>query len=142
MSRTAAPRNAQRSRVRIASLGREKPGRAPLDEQDHENEDRHLAEHGAEARLDDLVEPADADGGQDRAEEFAYAAGHDDHERVHDVVLPELGPDIADLRERASGQAGESRAEGERESVHAAGPDAETGRHAAALGHRADSQPG
>src|SRR6202795_1115369 len=72
-SRTAAPRNAQRSRVRIASLRREKPRRTPLDEQDHDHEDRALSEPGAEARLDDLVEPANAERSQDGPEELADA---------------------------------------------------------------------
>src|SRR6266702_2383168 len=92
-SRTAAARKAQRSRVRIASLGREETGRAPLDEQDHEHEYGDLAKHGAEA-----------DRGQVGAERLAYPAGHHDHERVHDIVLAELGPDVADLGEGASGQ--------------------------------------
>src|ERR1700730_15452237 len=87
-TRTAATaRKAQRSRVRIASLGREKPGRSTLDEQDHEDEDADLAEDGAQARLDDLVEAADPHGGQDGAEQLAHAARDHDHERIHDVVL-------------------------------------------------------
>src|SRR5262245_39470836 len=100
---TAAARSRPaRSRVGIAPLDREESRRAPLDEQDDEDEDEHLAVHGAEARLDDLVEAADAERGQDAPEELADAARHLDHERVHDVVLPELRPDVADLGQRAA----------------------------------------
>src|SRR5262245_61018599 len=76
---TAAAQSAARSNVRIPPLGREQPRRAPLDEQDHEDQDRHLAEPRAERRLDDLVEAADAERGQDAAEELPHPARHHDH---------------------------------------------------------------
>src|SRR5262245_64791992 len=62
---TATARNAQRSRVRIASLLREETGGAPLDEQDNGHEDSDLAEDGTQAGLDDLVEAADAERRED-----------------------------------------------------------------------------
>src|SRR5215831_10451185 len=109
----AAPVRRARSRVGIAPLDREETGGPPLDEQDHEDEDEDLAVHGPEGRLDDLVQPADAEGGQDTAEQLAHAAGHHDHERVHDVVLAELRTHVADLREGAAGQPREPGPEGE-----------------------------
>src|SRR5262249_42117172 len=89
-SRAAAPHSGQLSRVGIASLGGEEAGRPALDEYDDEDQDQHLAEHGAERRLDDLVQTADPGGGEDAPEELAHAPGHDHHERVDDVVLAEL----------------------------------------------------
>ena len=66
----------------------------------------------------------------DGARELADAAQHDHHERVDDVALAEVGPDVADLRQRAAGQAGDARAEREGERVDARGVDA----HARAIG--------
>src|SRR5215471_11086001 len=114
----AKPSRRARSRVGIASLRREQSGRPPLNEQDHEDEDEHLAEHRAHRRLDDLVEPADADGGQDAAGELAHAAGDDHHERVDDGVLAQFWSDVPDLGERAAGQSREPRAQRERAGVH------------------------
>ena len=51
------------------------------------HQDRHLAEDGAERRLDALGEAAEAGRGEDRPGELADAAGDDHHERVDDVVL-------------------------------------------------------
>ena len=39
------------------------------------------------------------------------AAQHHHHERVDDVVLAEVGADVADLRERAAGEARDARAQ-------------------------------
>src|SRR6266508_5511558 len=137
---TAAARKVQRSRVRIAPLRREESGRSPLDEQDHENEDDDLAEHGTETRLDDLVEPAYAHRGQDGAEELPHPARHDDHEGVDDVVLAELGADVADLGQRAAGQPRKPGAERERQGVHAARADTEACRHPRSEEHTSELQ--
>src|SRR5262249_16843581 len=136
---SAAARRPRRSRVRIAPLRREEPRGPPLDEQDDEDEDQHLAEDGAEGGLDDLVESSDPDRRQDAAQQLADAPGDDDHERVDDVVLAQLGPHVADLGERAPREPGQPGAERERTRIHPARADAETRRHAAILGDRADS---
>ena len=49
------------------------------------------------------------------------AAEHHHHEGVDDVALAEVGPDVADLRERAAGEAGDAGAEAERPHVDARG---------------------
>ena len=106
------------------------------------DQDGHLAEHRAQPGLDDLVEPADARGGEDGAGELAHPARHHHHEGVHDVVLAQLGPHVADLGERAAGEAGQPRPEREGERVHPPRAHAEAGRHAAVLGDGADAQAG
>ena len=55
----------------------------------------------------------------DGAGELADAAQHDDHERVDDVALAEVGADVADLRQRAAGEPGDAGAEAERQHVDA-----------------------
>src|SRR5689334_16881352 len=105
-STSAAPTSAARSRIRVAPLRREEAGGPPLDEQDDQHEDQHLAEHRAHRRLDELVEPADPERGDDAAEELPHAARHHHHERVDDVVLAELGADVADLGDGAARQPG------------------------------------
>src|SRR5262245_41113264 len=94
---SAIARSASRSGFGTTPARREQASRPALQEQDDGDQDRHLREDGAQRRLDALVEAADAGGGQDRAEQLADAAGDDDHERVHDVVLAERGADVADL---------------------------------------------
>ena len=66
------------------------------------------------------------------AGELADAAQHDDHERVDDVALAEVGTDVADLRQRAAGEAGDARAERRTRACRRA-----PCRHADAAGHRA-----
>ena len=51
------------------------------------------------------------------AGELADAAEHDDQERVDDVALAEVGPDVADLRERARRRARRCRRRTRRRSV-------------------------
>src|SRR5437660_1552618 len=78
---SARARSASVSGFRIASPWREQSRRPALQEDDDGEQDRHLGEHGAERRLDALVEPADARRGEDRPRELADAARHHDHER-------------------------------------------------------------
>src|SRR3546814_8295739 len=52
------------------------PRRPPLDEQDHEDQDQNLAEHGPHSWFDDLVQPADADRGEDAPGQLADAVDH------------------------------------------------------------------
>ena len=54
-----------------------------------------------------------------RSGELADAAQHDDHERIDDVALAEIGTDVADLRQRAAGESRNARAKPEREHVDA-----------------------
>ena len=82
---------------------------------------RDLREHRALPRLEELVGDAEAQRRVHRAGELADAAQHDDHERVDDVALPEVGTDVADLRQRAAGEPRDARAQAEREHVDSAG---------------------
>ena len=59
--------------------------------------------------------------------QLADAARDHHHERVDDVVLAEPGPHVADLGERAAGEAGQPAPEREGGGVHPAGADAEAG---------------
>ena len=76
-----------------------------------------------------------------RAGELADAAEHDDHERVDDVALAEVGADVADLRQRAAGESGDARAERRRRACRRApvGTPTHAG-HRAVLRDAADEQ--
>src|SRR5664280_652337 len=113
-----------RMRMRLSFLGaaplhREEPGRLPLDEDDDEDQHHDLREHGPGHAFEELVEHAEAERRDDGASQLADAAHHDDEERVDDVALPEVGPDVADLGERATGETGDAGAEGEGDRVDA-----------------------
>ena len=98
-----------------AALGDEEAGGLPLEEEDDRAEHEDLAEHGiAEDLLERLIDDADAERADDRAEDIADAADDHGHEGIDDVVLAEAGADIADLREERAGQSGEAAAEGRR----------------------------
>ena len=99
--------------------------RALLDEQDDADQHGDLGEHRAGPRLEELVDDAEPERRDDGTRKLADAAEHDDHERVDDIALPEVGSDIADLRQCASGETGESRAESEGKHVDARGAHAD-----------------
>src|SRR3974390_1268877 len=101
-----ASRRAPSSRLHCAALEREHSARALLDEQDDEDEDGDLAEHGACVRLEELVGDAERERADQSAPQIADAAEHDDHERVDDVTLAEVWTDIVDLRQRYARDAG------------------------------------
>src|SRR5687768_11822577 len=103
------------------SLQREKALRTALDEEDDEDEHRDLGEHGAGPGFQELVREAEHERGVDRAGELADAAEDDDQERMDDVALAEVRPDISHLRERAAGEAGDAGAEAEGPGVDARG---------------------
>src|SRR5438270_5210469 len=89
---------------------REQPAWTLLNEQDDEDEDRDLAEHGAGERLEKLVGDTERERGNKRAPQVSDAAEHHDEERVDDVALPEIGADIVDLRQRHARDASDPRA--------------------------------
>src|SRR4051812_10831671 len=92
---------------------REQTGRPPLKEDDDDAEDDDLGPDGLEDRLEELVDHAEPEAGPDGAGELADAAGHDDEERVDDVVAAHVGRDALDGGEGATGHAGEPGAQGE-----------------------------
>src|SRR5712671_373228 len=114
---------------------------APLDEEDDEHEHRDLGEHGALPGFEQLVGEAQPQGRVDRACELPHAAENHHHEGIDDVGLPEIGADIADLRQRAAGQAGNARAQAEGQGIDARGGHADAGSHGAVLSHAANEQP-
>src|SRR5712664_2541184 len=111
--------------------------RAPLDEDDDEDEHRDLGEHRALPGFKQLVGEAQPQGRVDRAGELPHAAEDHDHEGIDDVGLAEIGADIADLRQRATGQTGDARAQAEGQGVDARGRHADTGSHGTVLRHAA-----
>ena len=72
--------------------------------------------------------------------ELADATRDHDHEGVHDVALPQVRPDVADLAQRTARQARDAGAEREGVGVDAGGVDADTGGHAAVLRHAAHEE--
>src|SRR5690349_6883187 len=86
--------------VFIASLGGEEAGGPVLQEEDHEAEEHHLGVHALQERLEELVEAADAEPGDDRARQLAHAAGDDHHEGVDDVDLAHARVHVSDLGQR------------------------------------------
>src|SRR5438876_11649258 len=101
-SATATMPSATASRFGIPPPRREETGQPPLEEQDDGDEDRDLAEDRTERQLDPLDEAAEPRRSENRPRKLADTTGDDDHERVHDVVLAEGQPDVADLNERAA----------------------------------------
>src|SRR5687768_4598972 len=101
------------------SLEGEEALRPSLDEEDDEDEDCDLREHGAGPGFEQLVGKAEHERRVDRTGELPDAAEDDDEERVDDVALAEVGPDVVDLRERAAGEAGDAGAEAEGPGVDA-----------------------
>src|SRR5712664_4477935 len=102
-------RSSSSSSFNGAPLQREEPLRALLDEGDDQHQHQDLGEHRADVRLQKLRQHAQAERGVDGAGKLADATKHHHHERIDDVTLPEIGADIADLRQGASGKAGTPR---------------------------------
>src|SRR6185436_4242423 len=98
-----------------APFQREQALRPALDEEDDEDQHHDLRDHRARPGFEELVREAERQRCVDRAGELPDAAEHDHHERVDDVGLPEVRADVADLRERAAREAGDSRTQSERE---------------------------
>src|SRR5438105_4887551 len=98
------------STVRHPTLEGEQALRALLDEHDDEHEHRNLGEHRARPGLEKFVDNAKAHRCIHGAGELAHTAQHDHHERIDDIALPEVGADIADLRQRATREPGDARA--------------------------------
>ena len=71
-----------------------------------------LGEHRALPGFEELVDDAEPERRVHGARELTDAAEHDDHERVDDVALAEVGTDVADLRQRAAGEPGDARPRG------------------------------
>ena len=103
---------------------------------------RILPEHRDCRRIcwSDLIDDADAERADDRADDVADAADDHGHEAVDDVVLAEAGPTLPIWREERAGQSGEAAAEGEGEHVHPLGAHAHAGGHLAVLHDGADEQ--
>src|SRR5207302_3793776 len=129
------------SRFNGAALQRKQSLRPLLYEDDDEDEHGDFRQYRALPRLEELVDDAKPQRRVDGARQLSDAAQHDDHERVDDVTLAEIRTDVADLRQRATGETGNARAESEREHVDAHGRDAERARHAAVLRDGAHKQP-
>src|SRR5712664_2862950 len=79
--------------------------RAPLDEDDDEDEHRDLCEYGALPGFEQLVGEAQPQGRVNGAGELPHAAQHHHHEGIDDVSLAEVWPDVADLGKGAAGEA-------------------------------------
>src|SRR5260221_8676922 len=114
--------------------------RAPLDEEDDGHEPGDLGEHGTLQGLAELVGETQAQSGVERAGELPYAAENPHHEGIDDVGVSEIGADIADLQQRAAGQAGNTRAQAEGQGIDARRGHADAGSHGAVLSHSANEE--
>src|SRR5689334_1038623 len=126
--------------VRVAALDGKESGGAPLQKENHQHKDTHLAVNSPQTRLEQLVQSSDAERSDDCPCQFAHTSGHDYHERIHDVVLAESGLDIADERQGPTGNAGKAGPEGERIGVDFSCRNAEAGAHVAILHHGTNAQ--
>ena len=124
----------------LSALERKDALRPLLDEDDDEDQHHDLGQHRALPAFEQLVQHAQAEAGVDGAGELADAAEHDDHEAVDDVALAEVGADIADLAQRAAGQARDAGAQREGVGVDARRVHADARRHAPVLRHAAHEQ--
>src|SRR3954451_667386 len=80
------------------SFEREQAARALLNEQNDQDQNGDLAEHGTRDRLQKFIGDAERERADQGAPEIADAAEHHDHEGVDDVALAEIGADVVDLR--------------------------------------------
>src|SRR5471032_2737442 len=128
------------SNLGAAALQGEHTLRTLLDEQHDQHEHRDLREHRAPERLDRLADKPQSKAADYRSRQLPDAAQHHRHERIDDVALSEVRPDIADLRERATAQSRDACAEGKRIRIHACGFYTDARGHAAVLSHGAHEQ--
>ena len=122
--------------VSALDLQHEHALRPELQERDDDREHDHLGELRVGPELDEGVEQAEREGGDDRAAQLAEPADDHDEERVDDVVGAERRPDRPDQGQRDAGDAGQARADEERELVDPAGVDAADRGELAVLHHR------
>src|SRR5471032_3242210 len=123
-----------------AALQGEHALRTLLDEQYDQHEHRDLREHRAPERFDRLADKPQSKAADHRSRQLPDAAQHHRHERIDDVALAEVRPDIADLRERATTQSRDACAEGKRIRIHACGFYTDARGHPAVLGDGAYEQ--
>ena len=102
-----------------AALEGEDALRTLLDEDDDGDEDDDLGDHRAGPAFQQLAEDAEAEGGPDCAGELPDAADHHDHERIDDIALAHVRPDVGNLRQRHAAQPGDAGAEREGHGVDA-----------------------
>ena len=88
-----------------------------------------------------LFDDAERHAADERAPEVADAAEDHHHERVDDVGLPEVGPDVGELAERDARDAGDPGAQAEGHRVDPVAADADGARHRPVLRHGADLEP-
>src|SRR5205809_3342773 len=128
------------SRFNRTALQREQSLRPLLNEDDDEDEHGDFRQYRALPCLQELVDNAKTERRVDSARQLSDAAQHDHHERIDDIALTEVRTHVADLRQRASGETGDARAESKRKHVDAYGRDAERASHAAVLRDGAHKQ--
>ena len=117
---SASERSAHAHASTAPALQREQALRPLLDEDDDEAPaPRSWRAPRPTSGSRNLLTHAQAQRGVHGAGELADAAQHDDHERVDDVALAEVGADVADLRQRAAGEAGDAGAQAEGQRVDA-----------------------
>ncbi len=116
------------------------PRGPPLDEQDQRHQHEDLGQHRTGPGLQQLVGDAQRQAADQGAPQIAHAAEHHHHERVDDVGLPQIGPDIGELGQRDAGDTGDAGSEPEGQCIDPGRPDAHGACHGAVLRNRPDVQ--
>src|SRR6266404_2035528 len=114
--------------IEAAAAAAEQPAGLPLQKSNDGHEHHNFAGDGrAGGLLQNLVGSADAQSGEDGANDAANSPQDDRHETVHDVGLAEARTDVADLREEGARQTRQAGAKSEGQHVDAASAHAEAG---------------
>ena len=92
-------------------VGGKRPRGRALNEENEGYEDDDLCQDSSSIGLKKFVDDSHGHAADHGAPEVADAAENDDHERVDDVGLAQVGVDVGQLAERDTGHAGNSRAQ-------------------------------
>ncbi|MNW07725.1 hypothetical protein D3C71_2043890 [compost metagenome] len=77
-----------------------------MNKQDNQRQDQDFTQHGANLWFENFVEDTEAKSRHHRPGQLAHAAKHHHQEGVDDITLPQLGPDVAQLRQGYAAQPG------------------------------------
>src|ERR1700687_2091198 len=93
---TRMARSAPHSMLHRTTGRRKQPRGTTLEKEDDERQNEYLTHHGAVSyQLQERIQPANAKRRSDGAGEFANASGHHHDECIHDIVLAQVGLDVA-----------------------------------------------
>ena len=107
-----------------------------LNKQNNDNKNEDFTEYRAHLRFEDFIEDPKTKRRDYAARQLADTTKNDHKERVDNVTLSQLRPDVTKLGERHATQPGNTRAQAKRQHIDAPRGYAAARRHGAVLRHR------